>query len=572
MTMSVSGNRGNNLPKAALWLTVGVTLLVVAWLVPVNLKSLTPALLREAGHGSPSVAQYGKQLVESEKLGPAQLVLSAARLVDDKDAGALDRAIKELAGQRPEWVVWGGGDPFLEPLINQPENAGRTESTPVLTFFITEKARRSLENFLTGSRSLGVQAILRTRAIEGTSRFVPAGKPGGQALDAVILLTALLYQSENLSASLQRELRGLADEAAKQQRLAALEPFFIDLLSLGKRLNWAQLCELLRKTDSTKTAGEYAHLARVAKDNLPIIYTAALFSNSADKVASYLIQYGKAGLEDLRLALVQGQGAAQLLLQQQLPLNRDAAPSLAGVAAFALLNPKLALLLKYLGFLVGAFAVFRGLEFSLRTGAVPDSPLRLKSGALALLIAAFLVLATEPFLLKAIPASEFKFKLLLPVLATITDANPQPPSASSPIMENSTLLSIGFFAALQIIMYVLCLMKIREVSRAPVSPLVKLRLMENEENLFDGGLYIGIAGTAASLVLQVLGLIQSNLLAAYSSNLFGIVCVAIVKIRHVRPYKRLLILESQTATAGTIIAPSVAPASVVKSAPVANAS
>ena len=55
-----------------------------------------------------------------------------------------------------------------------------------------------------------------------------------------------------------------------------------------------------------------------------------------------------------------------------------------------------------------------------------------------------------------------------------------------------------------------------------------------------------IYGTAAALVLQVLGIIEPNLLAAYSSNLFGITCVAIVKIRHVRPYKRQLILDSQT--------------------------
>ena len=86
--------------------------------------------------------------------------------------------------------------------------------------------------------------------------------------------------------------------------------------------------------------------------------------------------------------------------------------------------------------------------------------------------------------------------------------------------------------------------------RQPLAAPGKLRLVENEENLFDGGLYLGIAGTATALVLQVLGFIDANLLAAYSSNLFGIVCVALVKIRHVRPYKRKLILESvQTKTA-----------------------
>ena len=112
-------------------------------------------------------------------------------------------------------------------------------------------------------------------------------------------------------------------------------------------------------------------------------------------------------------------------------------------------------------------------------------------------------------------------------------------------MPTSTYLTIGIFAALQIAVYLACLMKIREVSRQPVSPLVKLRLMENEENLFDSGLYVGIGGTAAALVLQVLKVIDPDLLAAYSSNLFGITCVALVKIRHVRPYKRQLILEGQ---------------------------
>jgi hypothetical protein len=98
-------------------------------------------------------------------------------------------------------------------------------------------------------------------------------------------------------------------------------------------------------------------------------------------------------------------------------------------------------------------------------------------------------------------------------------------------------------------MYVICLLKISEIARSSIPSATKLRLMENEENLFDGGLYLGIAGTATALVLQVLKIIDANLLAAYSSNLFGIVCVALVKIRHVRPYKRQLIVEVQSGTA-----------------------
>ena len=73
---------------------------------------------------------------------------------------------------------------------------------------------------------------------------------------------------------------------------------------------------------------------------------------------------------------------------------------------------------------------------------------------------------------------------------------------------------------------------------------VKLRLLENEENLFDAGLYLGLFGTAASLILLTLGLIKPSLVSAYSSTLFGILFVALLKIFHVRPYKRRLIIES----------------------------
>jgi hypothetical protein len=114
-------------------------------------------------------------------------------------------------------------------------------------------------------------------------------------------------------------------------------------------------------------------------------------------------------------------------------------------------------------------------------------------------------------------------------------------------MDTSTLVSIAVFLSFQVVIYLICLRKIADIDDQELAPLLKLRLMENEENLFDSGLYVGMIGTAAALVLQVLGVIQPNLLAAYSSNLFGIICVALIKIRHVRGFKRLLILQAQPA-------------------------
>lgn len=525
----------------------GVLVAVAAWLLPVNLKSVTPALLAEAGRGTVSLADLGRQLVEAEKIGPAELVLAAARAVETPGAPALAEAVTHLAGQQAGLVAWGGWDPFLEPLFRLREGGAPEASTPVLTFLITEKSRETLRGFLQGSRSLGVQALLRVRGVAATGRFAPAGEPGGQPLDAIILLTALLYQGENLAAPLQRELRAAAEAAAADGALAGLEPFFIDLLSLSQRLNWVQLCELLRRTGDVKTVGEYAHLARAAPEDLALIYAAALLADSADQVAAYLIQYGRAGVADLRLALGHGQGAVRQLLRRQVPVNHAAGPTLGVAAALALLNPTLTLGLKYLGYVLGAFLVLRGADRWLfppldrTTLALP----RAKSGVLALLFAALLVVATEPFLLQAAPPSEFLARPTLPVMVTISEVPAPATDPNLTTMDASTLISVGFFAALQIAVYLVCLAKIREVARQAAPSLLKLRLMENEENLFDSGLYVGIGGTAAALVLQVLGLIEPNLLAAYSSNLFGITCVALVKIRHVRPYKRQLILASQ---------------------------
>lgn len=537
----------------------GVVLLVGSWMLPVNLKSLSPVLLREAGRGTPSLTNFGLQLVESEKPGPAAMVLAAAQKVGDPGTSRLANALTAFGERQKEFVAWGGWDPFLDPLFKLKENTGRTESTPVLTFFIAEDARDSLRHYLANSRSPGVQAVLHTRDITRTARFVPATQPGGQPLDAVILLTALLYQGEHLSPSLQREIKRLADDAVRTRQLGELEWTYLDLLALGRRLNWVQLGELLRLTNDSQTVNEFAHLAQVAPDQLPLLYAAALFTGSADRVERYLLAYGKSGADDLRLALGLGQGAVEQLMLRQVPVNRGLTTPLDFTGAFPLLHPKLALLAKYLGYFLGAFLLLRGLDRWLfaplrraarRAGEIKMLP-RVQSSAFALLIAFVIIITTEPFLLRAAPPSEYRVRLVIPVLANAATPAPAPSTSTPSTMDKSTIISIGIFALFQVVTYLFCLMKISEIDRQDVPPAFKLRLMENEENLFDSGLYVGMIGTATALVLQVVGIIEPNLLAAYSSNLFGIVCVAFVKIRHVRGYKRQLIVAAQQLAAPT---------------------
>jgi len=566
-----------NALTAAATALVGLGLGVLAWLMPVNLKSLSPTQLAAAGRGTTTLRALGEQFIHTEKLGPAMLVFAAARELGDPAAESLAEQSVTLAAAQPALVPWGGWAPALEPILGLglsqslsgvaerfggPEGEETIATTPVLELLISESARSALRASLGNSRSVGVQTVLATREVAQTGRFVPAHQPGGQPLDAVILLSALLYQNEVFSPELRRELRELAAVANGEDALGPLEEFYIDLLSLAKRLDWVQLAELIGRSGASTTLGEYAHLARIAPAELPIIYTAAFFSDSADRVASYLIRYGKTGAEDLRLALGAGSGAVRQLVSRQVPIKHARTPTLSELADFSLRHPDFTLALKYLGYLLAAFLLFRGVERGLLApflgrGAVEADRRKsfVQSGLLAVFATGLLILATEPYLLAATESlSEYRFRLSIPLLA-----NMPPPSAelaaaktlTTPSMNTSTVVSIAVFALLQVGIYFVCLRKLAEIRSQALAPLLKLRLVENEDNLFDSGLYVGMMGTATALVLQVLGVIDHNLLAAYASNLFGLVCVALIKIRHVRGFKNALIIEAETALPGS---------------------
>lgn len=548
--MTTNASSGARSAVWIVWLILGLGFLALAWLLPVNIKSLNAALLREAGRDTASVSTFGRELLDLDKPGPAALVLETARKVGDPKANELATAYDNFARNHRDMMPWGGWDVALEPLLSGRSAAASAESQPVLSFMVTTQARDNLRKYLSVSRLPAVQTLLKTADVGSTQRFVPARSPGGQPLDAVILLSAYLWQTEHLSAGLQREVRGLAEAAVSSGHMGDLEDFYLDVLTLGKRLNWVQLSELLRTTGSLSTVGQFAHLSRVAPEHFPSIYTAALLTKSADGVANYLIAFGQPGAVDLQTALADGEGAVRQLVQRQAPVNQSGGPEFDFGAGFALRHPEAALLLKYAAFLGAIFLLLRAIDvrlFSTVEKALRSGFPRMGSGVIAAILTFIFFVFSEPFLLKAAPVSEYRIKVGVPVIGTAT-APAETPTSSSNNMDTSTILSITAFAALQLGMYVICLLKISDVSKQDLPAATKLKLMDNEENLFDSGLYIGIAGTATALVLQVLGLIQANLLAAYSSNLFGIVCVALVKIRHVRPYKRQLIVEMQQPT------------------------
>jgi hypothetical protein len=544
--------------------------MLLAWAVPGHLASVAPALLARAGQGTPTLAELGRAQLERGLPGPAALLLAGARIATEGMAEArrtelasFASELAEFAAREPELTVWGGADPFLEPLRRTAAGEGRgasaSASRPVVDFLVTARAREALRGFLANSRLAAVREMLALREVPRTGLFVPANRPGGQTLEALLALAALLQQGEHLHPAFAREWREAARVAAARGELGALEPMLIDLLALGRRLDWRQLTEIAGGVETREMWSELGKLARSGGEPFAIALAAGLTEQSTERVLRYRAAHPGTADADLRLALASGQGALRLLLERGVPVNRQPAAPVPGVVAgLALLYPGVALTLKLALFAAGAYLLGGGGFLRTDAGA-PGGPRttapELFSGRASLIALAATVIflaATEPFNRAPSAPPEGMLRLAVPVLGSVLDPaslTHVPPTLS---INMNTLISIAFFAALQIVMYWICLTKIREIASGDLPSLVKLRLMENEENLFDGGLYIGIGGTATALVLQVLGVIEPNLLAAYSSNLFGITCVALVKIRLVRPFKTKLILAAQDA----LVAPS----------------
>ncbi len=538
-----------DLQRVAFFAVLSVGLILLGALLPANWKSVHPALLTRAGHGTPTPASLGLAAVKAQRPGVATLALAAAVTVKDEQIPQLTAELAAL-GARRGWTTWGGRDPFIESVFKDATPA-RPASEAILPFLLSETNRAVLREHLAPARSPGVQAILKTRELSSPTQFIPVGRPGGQPFEATILLTALLYQGERFAPLLASDLRAAAEQANESRLAGEWESLCMDLLTLARRMDWMQLSELVRVLPNAKALSDFVQLTKAAPDDLPVLYTASLLTRTPDQVAGYLLRFGKAGAGDLTQALAHGEGAVRLLLERGLPLGPTrATPGF--LAGWALAAPRGMLAAKVLCFLLAGLGFFLAWsELSpVRNGSRAAAGGRAIHGQRAVVglgLALMLLAAGEPFLLKPLGSPEFRLRLKLPVLTNSPVPNQKTDSATKlkPRMELSTILSIVLFAGLQVAVYAVCLMKIREIEMSTATPQLKLRLMENEENLFDSGLYVGIAGTACALVMQVVQVIEANLLAAYASNLFGIVCVALVKIRHVRAAKRRLIVESQ---------------------------
>jgi len=588
--------------------SVGLVLVVCGWLVPAHLRAVDASVLHAAGKNTPALVQQGLALVSQRNLGAAQLLLQAAREEGLPERGELGVAVLDLATKHPELQVWGSAEPRLESLFGVPSATpgqpatlvappGKDQETstpghllsneagparielPFTEFAIRQENRAKLLEFLRASNEPSVQELLRCRALTNTAIFSPAQSASGQALDAALSISGLLLQEGHLTTAFSNVVFELALEARVGGKTQRLEQMLLDLMSLGQRLNWGQLVVFVGRVEDAETLRLLANLVRKSDGQLPLLFSAIQLSGNPTAAVKYLMNFSQTGLKDLGSSLRFGAGGINELvgrnqrfyssnLREQAAKNALLSTFSTFVLDYCWRTPWGALTLKWLLYLSGGFLLAAALHFARPAVSALERPLQVRGFHLArevLFALGFLLVVlvlSEPFLAQESQKVEFPFRLRLPTVGSAAAARIT--GANSSLMNQLSLLTLLLFFVLQALIYIACLVKLAEIGRQNVVPRIKLRLLENEDHLFDAGLYLGFAGTIISLILVSLGVIKPSLMAAYSSTSFGIIFVSVFKIFHLRPARRKLLLESEAAvpqrgapaTAGAFATPS----------------
>ena len=479
--------------------------------------------------------------------------------------------------------------------------------SPTIFLLLRESNRQAIEDYLSESESPGITRLLESRGCKGFLLVSPAHPISGAALDMAILATALLIKGNYFTPSLEQWLMEETDLAIRGNDISIqqLKRFYTSVLTLAVYLDWSQLKELIRtyedwyplektvflfrnyagsvakfkySSSALKVTGDESEetieaIVSVEKetssaDYRPLIYTAILFSNNPGGVVNYIEKFQSAAFQDLKTAIKRNDAALALLLDNQLEIYKPPPTlffmSFAGsflgklqipaFLQFVVDHPILSLILKLIfltlagAFLMGDFVTGLGDFNTSRTQ--PLATRSMNYGLIGIVFALLAVIWVEPTILKgAQPKFDFDVANLFNTvhIEEMTNlANTAVAASDGATNHSATVGIIIGFLLIQLIIFILGLLKLKNIRNENGSTVMKLRLLENEENLFDTGLFVGLAGTVISLILlNVWHLKEASLVAAYASTLFGILFVAVLKIGFVRPYRNQLIREQE---------------------------
>ncbi len=547
---------------------LGLVMLFGGLLVPAHLRAVDASVLQRAGRNTPSLVGEGLMLVKRDQLGAAQMYLAAARSTwFITNSVQLSEAVDDLARQRPDLRIPGSAESgSVGALLRSNTGTAGSNATlriqPFAQFIIRADNRAKALELLQASPNALVRELLDLRSASNTVLFPAVGSSSGQALDAALCLGGLLKEAGHLPQHLSEAMLVLARGANRTGPSQPIEEVLMDLLSLGQRFNWGQLATLVEQINDPETLHGLANLVRRG-ESVAVIYVGVRLTGNAAGVTKYLENFSKTGLKDLRLSLMYDAGGVSELLRRNQRLCHagfckwlatlgPAGGFSAAAADFSLIMPWLSLAGKWLLYLCGGFFLAGALHFARRVPEL-EEPLQVRGFHLArefLFALGFLLvvlLLSEPFLSQGTQERVLPLRLSLSTLgkAVLTGTS----GAKLSPMNESTLLALLLFFVLQALLYSASVVKLAEIRRQNVGPRVKLKLLDNEDHLFDAGLYLGFVGTIFSLILFSLGIIKPSLMAAYSSTSFGIVFVSSFKIFNLRPLRRRLLLEAEAEAA-----------------------
>jgi hypothetical protein len=559
---------------------LGLILLAGGLLVPAHLRALDAGVAQAAGQSEPALPDKIHSLMEQKKLGTAKLLLQAAQ-IQISSMDSLASTWTNLAKQQPDARFW-GDDARTENLFGNVSGNNLQPSDQDSSFsdFIVRQENRSQALAqLAASQNPAVVELLRSRSLDKTVIFSPSQSAAGQAFDAAIATAGLLLEGGHLSAGLDSNILGYATQANSRGGSQPLEQMLMDFTSLGERFNWDQLTAFTATVPDGETLHRLTDDVRNADEKLPVLFAVVVVSGQSSAVADYLAKFPKTGLQDLGASLRFGAGGTSELAQsrqrlyepERLPMAAShilSHDSFMGMAKLCARHPDAVFAVKWLMYLLAGFLLALALHFALPAASTLERPLQVRG---MYLIRAFLfslgfllvvLLLSEPFLAQDNQGVGFTLRLLPPTMGGAVPAGIS--GVQSMIMSPTILITLLVFFVLQALIYISCLVKLAEIRRQNVPPRVKLKLLENEDHLFDAGLYLGFVGTIVSLIVASMGLVKFSLMAAYSSTSFGIIFVVIFKIFHLRPMRRKLLLEAEGA-AGEIIVPATATQSITPS-------
>ncbi|ADE53928.1 hypothetical protein [Coraliomargarita akajimensis] len=551
--------------KTLVLLVLAAVAALSALMLPAHLRTVDIRTIEWAGDQGSTSATTILESLSAAHTGPAGFLLEA---MSDPSAEllAVRQQYQRLLETNPQYRVSGGPAPYFEDFLNtaHPEGYGRDNPNAILSLLLPRSERRLLVERLSQSRNSNVAALLTTRNLPGLIQLHPADHAAGAPYDAGILSIALLIQDGAFDASHALKVAQVARMASSGDMSATrlYEDFIIASLSLARRLDFRSLANLSAIAENGDDWAKMATLFRAHPDRVPLLYTVLHYSENPQQVFGYLAELPETALNDLSIAVNDGPAATQHLLNsgQAIYQSRSSLSALmerlnryrpAFCVQLAAQQRELALALK-LGMLCIA-----GLLFALSMGAAwrgslptdtatvsrRNPAVLARDAFISLVVAITLWAMVEPDVLKSqepvtdnAPRIEFAVADSLQALKS--------PVKAMQDLNQVTLLVLALFFIVQLVIYCFCLIKLREIGKQNLSPAMKLRLLENEENLFDFGLYVGLGGTVLSLILVAVGVVEASLMAAYASTLFGILFTAILKVLNLRPYRRKLIIEA----------------------------